>query len=407
MKPFELIFISLFQLLLLIDELARPSSSLFKHLIDSSISHFLMLLHSDFFKPRESGKRSSEAVTSVTLPLKRILLDDSNVSRKTPSHDGQGIDDMSAVDGNVTKSTVENNFQKDTPLPFGILCKTFDLIEGTTKRLEINDHLIDLFLPLIESKSFDLATVVHLCLSRLGPVYRSPELGLGETLLMKAIASCTGSTAARIKSRVEEVGDVGLVAEQSRSTQKVLFQPRPITCASLFKILGEIAAIIGQSSSGKKIDKVSSLYVACRGNEAKYLFRLLEGKLRIGLAEQSILAALAQASLRLFPLPSSSSKYSKYNTSLDGETNADVCRQQAVIILKSVYNCLPDYNILLPALMEFGIWELPNHCHMTPGVPLKPMLAYPTRSIGEVLDRFEGLPFTCEFKYDGERGQVS
>jgi hypothetical protein len=191
-KPFELIFISLFQLLLLIDELARPSSSLFKHLIDSSISHFLMLLHSDFFKPRESGKRSSEAVTSVTLPLKRILLDDSNVSRKTPSHDGQGIDDMSAVDGNVTKSTIENNFQKDTPLPFGILCKTFDLIEGTTKRLEINDHLIDLFLPLIESKSFDLATVVHLCLSRLGPVYRSPELGLGETLLMKAIASCTG-----------------------------------------------------------------------------------------------------------------------------------------------------------------------------------------------------------------------
>lgn len=66
----------------------------------------------------------------------------------------------------------------------------------------------------------------------------------------------------------------------------------------------------------------------------------------------------------------------------------------------------PSYDRIVPVLLRDGIKALPLHCSLTPGIPLKPMLACPTRGISEVLQKFESNKFTCEWKYDGERAQI-
>jgi DNA ligase-1 len=68
----------------------------------------------------------------------------------------------------------------------------------------------------------------------------------------------------------------------------------------------------------------------------------------------------------------------------------------------------PNYGAIIDSLLITGTdtEALSASCHMRVGIPLKPMLAKPTKGVQIILKRFEGIDFTCEYKYDGFRGQI-
>lgn len=76
-------------------------------------------------------------------------------------------------------------------------------------------------------------------------------------------------------------------------------------------------------------------------------------------------------------------------------------------IVKACFARRPDYNDLIPVLLEIGITsELLVRCGLALHVPLRPMLGSITRDLSEMLSKLQGRDFACEYKYDGQRAQV-
>ncbi|KIM22746.1 hypothetical protein M408DRAFT_332788 [Serendipita vermifera MAFF 305830] len=362
---------------------------------------------------RASSVPASDVESSVVQPLEEEEEEVSDVALE---------EEEKLVASKTAESLLSGKFSIDfkgawaegEPAPYALLTQAFSMIESTTKRIEKTSYLTSLLYTVLnrsrgkdkthEPDTQTLLQTVYLCINRLSPDYIGIELGIGESLLLKAISESTGRSIPSIKADLKKEGDLGLVAMNSKASQRTLFKPKILTVPSVFARLGEIARASGAQSQAKKTKIITALLAACQttiggstSSEAKYIIRSLEGKLRIGLAERTVLVSLAQA-IVLDEQERLGKQWSKEKLSAKLE--------EATSILKQVYSEVPSYDEVIPALMKYGILELPKHCKLTPGIPLKPMLAKPTKAIGEVLDRFEGKKFTCEYKYDGERAQV-
>ncbi|GKE43789.1 DNA ligase 1, partial [Tanacetum coccineum] len=82
----------------------------------------------------------------------------------------------------------------------------------------------------------------------------------------------------------------------------------------------------------------------------------MQTKLRIGLAEQTLLTALGHAIFYTETHPSP-------------PANTDSPLEEAAKIVKQVYSVIPVYDKIVPALLSGGVWDLPKTCCFSPGVP--------------------------------------
>ncbi|ONI00933.1 hypothetical protein PRUPE_6G112300 [Prunus persica] len=285
------------------------------------------------------------------------------------------------------------NWGEGERVPFAFVCLAFDLIANETGRIVITDIVCNLLRTVMHTTPEDLVPVVYLAANRIAPAHEGLELGIGDASIIKALAEACGRTEAHVKKQYKELGDLGLVAKASRSSQSMMRKPDSLTVTKVFSTFRQLAKESGKDSQEKKKNHIKALLVAATDCEPQYLIRLLQTKLRIGLAEQTLLAALGQAAVH-------AEKHSTPPSHIQSPI------EEAAKIVKQVYSLLPDYDKIIPALLSGGVWNLPKTCSFTLGVPVGPMLAKPTKGVSEIVQKFQDTEYTCEYKYDGERAQI-
>jgi len=248
-----------------------------------------------------------------------------------------------------------------------------------------------------------LKEVLYLCVNEYAPTYEGLELGIGDQVIMKALAESTGRNMKDLKADYVECGDLGIVAEKSRSNQRTMFPPPPLTVKLVFDKLKKIAQTSGNRSQGEKVRLMQGLFVSAKGPECRFVVRHLQGKMRMGLAEQTVFQALGRA---LAYTPTATDPVILDQCKLLGVEKIHALETRNAAIFKQVFCEMPNYDEVIPVLLKSGIETLHDHCYLTPGIPIKAMLAKPTTGIQEILKRFANMKFTLEYKYDGERAQI-
>ncbi|PNP39082.1 hypothetical protein TGAMA5MH_08934 [Trichoderma gamsii] len=292
---------------------------------------------------------------------------------------------------------------------YALLTRCFVLVSGTTSRIKIVDTLVNCLRILIESDPSSLLPAVWLATNSISPPYISMELGIGGSAISKALRQVCGLDNRSLKAIYDKYGDPGDVAFEAKKKQSfTLRKPKPLTIKGVYQSLVKIATTHGQGSGETKQRIVDRLLQDARGGEeSRFIVRTVSQYLRIGAVKTTMLIALSRAFL-LSKAPGS--EYSTRNitalSKLKKEELAEVWNKAAEIV-KASHARHPNYNDLIPALLEVGVCEeLLLRCGLKLHVPLRPMLGSITRDLSEMLTKLQGRDFACEFKYDGQRAQV-
>ena len=251
------------------------------------------------------------------------------------------------------------------------LVDVYTALESTTKRLEKTEIIANYL------KTLDTNTIEKVALLILGvvfPAWSSDEIGIGAKLVERAVGEAVGTSKEAVEDAARDEGDIGLACIKlySKKSQTTFFS-QPLTIDFVFKKLQKLSKISGSRSTNRKIAILLELLSQASPTEAKYLTRTITEELRIGVGDGIVRDAIAQA--------------------------FDIDKK----IVERAQMLTNDFSVVARTAMEEGEKGL-SELNLTPGTPVKPMLAQLSPPLNEILPEI-GVSI-CETKYDGIRLQV-
>ena len=257
-------------------------------------------------------------------------------------------------------------------MKFSTISDAFQEMETTRKRLELTDILVKL----IKEIPGDLiSNAVYLIQGKLRPNFEGVELGIAEKLVMKAMSKSSGIPLKKIETDYNKGGDLGQTAENILQQKiQTTFGSETITLEKVYETLFKIANLEGKGSQEMKMRYVSSLLNDATPQEAKFILKILLGTLRLGIAENTVMDALAIA-----------------------YTGKKENRE----IIENAYNVSSDLGRVAEVISTGGVEQIKKF-QVELFNPIRPMLANRIKSEGDTIKKFQD-DFAAEYKLDGER----
>lgn len=248
----------------------------------------------------------------------------------------------------------------------------YEQLEATTKRLEMTDILSNL---LSRTPPAVIDKVVYMTLGEIYPAYVGLELGVAEKLAARAIRQVSGAGEKELNEMLSRHGDLGTVAELLlRTKEQTTLFVEELTVEEVYSSLEKIAKASGPGAVDVKLAVLSKLLAMATPLEAKHIIRIVTGKMRLGVADMTVLDALAKA--------------------FGGDRE----------VYERAYNLSSDIGLVAKTAAKEGPEGVAKF-RVTVGIPVRCMLAERLSSATEILEKMNGVGFT-EHKYDGERMQI-
>ena len=260
-------------------------------------------------------------------------------------------------------------------MKFSIISDAFQKMEVTSKRLELTDILVGLIKEIPEDV---ISKAVYLIQGKLRPNFEGVELGIAEKLVMKAMSKSSGIPLKKIEEDYNKGGDLGQTAENILKRKiQTTFSSETITLERVYETLLKIANLEGKGSQEMKMRYVSSILNDATPQEAKFILKILLGTLRLGIAENTVMDALAIA--------------------FTGE-------KENREVIENAYNVSSDLGKVAQVVSTGGIEQI-RKFQIQLFNPIRPMLADRIKSGEDTVKKFQN-DFAAEYKLDGERAQI-